>query len=47
MASDKKKGDFDKSRKHDIGGDKKQQAQDSRSPSRTASKQNAGGGGRR
>lgn len=44
MSSDKKKGDFDKSRKHDVGGDKKQD-----NTGKTASRktQNAGTGGRR
>lgn len=46
MTDDKKKGDFDQSRTHDVGGNKKQQARGARN-SRTADKQNAGHGGRR
>jgi hypothetical protein len=45
MTDHKKKGDFDQSRKHDIGGNKKAHAKGA-SHSRTGSKQNAGNGGR-
>jgi hypothetical protein len=41
----KKKGDFDQSRKHDVGGNKKQDNSDNTN-SRTGN-QNAGHGGRR
>ncbi len=44
MTDHKKKGDFDQARKHDIGGNKKQDNSDN-SPSRTGN-QNAGHGGR-
>jgi hypothetical protein len=46
MTDHKKKGDFDQSRKHDIGGNKKAQSK-GESASRTGSKQNAGHGGHR
>jgi hypothetical protein len=46
MTDHKKKGDFDKARKDDVGGNKKQQAK-GESSSRTGSKQNAGHGGRK
>lgn len=46
MTDDKKKGDFDQARKHDVGGNKKQNGRDA-SNSRTAGKQNAGHGGRK
>jgi hypothetical protein len=45
MSSDKKKGDFDKARKHDEGGDKKQD-NSGNTNSRTGN-QNAGHGGHR
>jgi len=45
MTDHKKKGDFDQARKHDIGGNRKQQRH-GHSRSRTAHKQNAGHGGR-
>jgi hypothetical protein len=45
MTDHKKKGDFDKSRKHDVGGNTKQDNSDN-SASRTGN-QNAGTGGRR
>jgi hypothetical protein len=41
----KKKGDFDKARKHDVGGNKKQQS-DRNTDSRTGN-QNSGHGGHR
>jgi hypothetical protein len=44
MTDHKKKGDFDQARKHDVGGNKKQDNSDN-SPSRTGN-QNAGHGGR-
>jgi hypothetical protein len=44
MTDQKKKGDFDQARKHDVGGNKKQDNKDN-SPSRTGN-QNAGHGGR-
>ena len=43
MTDDKKKGDFDQARKHDIGGNKKQDNSDN-TPSRT-NNQSAGHGG--
>jgi hypothetical protein len=43
MTDHKKKGDFDQSRKHDVGGNKKQDNSDN-TPSRTGN-QNAGHGG--
>ena len=43
MTDHKKKGDFDHSRKHDMGGSKK--AHRHAQNSRTSSKQNAGHGG--
>jgi hypothetical protein len=43
MTDHKKKGNFDKARKHDIGGKKAHMKGGSRS--RTGSKQNAGHGG--
>jgi hypothetical protein len=45
MTDHKKKGDFDKARKHDVGGNKKAHMK-GESRSRTGSKQNAGHGGR-
>jgi len=45
MTDKKKKGDFDQSRKHDIGGNKK--AHSHARNSRTSSKQNTGHGGHR
>ena len=45
MTDDKKKGDFDRGRTGDIGGNKKAHAK-GESNSRTGSKQNAGHGGR-
>ena len=45
MTDQKKKGDFDHSRKHDIGGNKK--AHRHARNSRTSGKQNAGHGGHR
>ena len=45
MTMEKKKGDFDKARKDDIGGNKKARMKGP-SASRTAAKQNAGHGGR-
>ena len=44
MTDDKKKGDFNKGGKHDVGGDKKQRS-DRNEASRTGG-QNSGGGGR-
>ena len=44
MTDHKKKGDFDKSRKHDVGGDEKAREKGP-SASRTGSKQNSGHGG--
>ena len=44
MSDDKKKGDFNKGGKDDVGGNKKQRA-DRNENSRTGS-QNSGGGGR-
>ena len=44
MTDHKKKGDFDQARKHDVGGNKKQDNSDN-TPSRTGN-QNAGHGGR-
>ena len=44
MTDDKKKGDFDQSRKHDVGGNKKTHEK-GESDSRTGRKQNAGHGG--
>ncbi|MFL6754547.1 MAG: hypothetical protein ACJ8EH_12995 [Sphingomicrobium sp.] len=44
MTDHKKKGDFDKARKHDIGGNKKQ---DNRRQTGKAAHQNAGHGGHR
>lgn len=43
--TDHKKGDFDKARKDDVGGNKQQQMKGPGN-SRAGSKQNAGGGGR-
>ena len=45
MTDHKKKGDFDKARKNDVGGNKKQDNSDN-SPSQTGN-QNAGHGGHR
>ena len=45
MTDHKKKGDFDKARKGDVGGNKKAHMKGP-SASRTGSKQNAGHGGR-
>ena len=45
MTDHKKKGDFDKARKHDVGGNKKIHEKGP-SASRTGHKQNAGHGGR-
>jgi hypothetical protein len=45
MTDHKKKGDFDQSRKHNIGGNKKAHMK-GHSHSRTGSKQNSGTGGR-
>ena len=44
MTDHKKKGDFDRARKHDVGGNKKAHMKGS-SHSRTGHKQNAGHGG--
>lgn len=44
MTDNKKKGDFDKARKHDVGGDKKQRS-NRNTDSRTGG-QNSGSGGR-
>lgn len=44
MTDHKNKGDFDKARKHDIGGNKKAHMKGERR-SRTGSKQSAGPGG--
>lgn len=45
MTDDKKKGDFAKGGKDDVGGDKKQRA--NRNPDSRTGNQNAGTGGRR
>ena len=44
MTDHKKKGDFDRARKDDVGGNQKAHAKDE-SDSRTGRKQNAGHGG--